>query len=383
MAKKLSFSLIYLKPTSSTIEGFETCRAIHKIEKFKDVPIILLATLNGRVDPRYTTYYGIVDYLKMPLNTDELIERTRKIFSSSSEDLQQPKESVAVVEQGDVVVEEPAGFQEEYDFDTEVQKISGTEQTAEDIVIDQEEDVITDEATEIQEEPAAVYEVDDIPEEPAAPDEAEDVRQAEEDFSYSIEQEKQQEKQKESRSYMNTKEKPKSSIISILLFAGIAVIAIVAGFFAYRMYFSSPAIEKPAAVEAPSVQPQETVPSPSEDSQKPEQVVEEPAPDKVVAEPVSAETVKEVPVTVQKIEPKGKPVHSVQLGAFKTESTAEALANTYKGRGYEAFVQKGATKGNEVIYRVLIGKFENRKEAFQFANEIRVKEKTGTTVFSE
>jgi cell division septation protein DedD len=362
MAKKISFSLIYLKPTSSTIEGFETCRAIHKMEKFRNVPIVLLATLQGRVDPRYTTYYGIVDYLNMPLNPDVLIEKTRKILGISPEDIQKPEEAAAVAEQEAAAVEEPAGIQEEYFFDTDIQERSGTDQTAEDFGTNKEEDIFAENESEIQEAPAEG-------------DETKENRQPAADHSYKTEEEKTE----DSIIAEYKKEKSKGPGIKILLFAGITAIAILAGFFSYRLYFSLPAVGKPVVVKAPAVavptvKPQETIPRPPQEPQKPEPAAAAPAP---------AETVKEAPVKVKEIEPKGKPVHSVQLGAFKTESTAEAFANTYKSKGYEAFTQKGTTKDNEVIYRVLIGKFENRKEAYQLAAKIQTEEKAGTTVFSE
>ena len=79
----------------------------------------------------------------------------------------------------------------------------------------------------------------------------------------------------------------------------------------------------------------------------------------------------------------GKPFYSVQMGAFKSESKAEALVKTYKGKGYEAFIQTGKTKGKGTVYRALIGKFENRKEAAKLAAQVETKEKIKTTIFSE
>ena len=78
-----------------------------------------------------------------------------------------------------------------------------------------------------------------------------------------------------------------------------------------------------------------------------------------------------------------EPFYSVQLGAFKSEVSAEALAKAYKGKGHEAFTHKGTTKDNRPVYRVLIGKFKNRKEASQLAGKLQAKDKIKTTVFSE
>ena len=80
MAEKISPALIYLKPAANSVEGFEVCKAIHNMEKYGNVPIVLLASLRGPLDSRYTTFYGVVDYLKMPLSSGELIEMTKKII---------------------------------------------------------------------------------------------------------------------------------------------------------------------------------------------------------------------------------------------------------------------------------------------------------------
>ena len=61
---------------------------------------------------------------------------------------------------------------------------------------------------------------------------------------------------------------------------------------------------------------------------------------------------------------------------------AEALAKSYKGKGYNAFTHKGTAKDNKTVFRVLIDKFENRKEALQLAAKLQTKEKIKTTVFS-
>jgi cell division septation protein DedD len=78
-----------------------------------------------------------------------------------------------------------------------------------------------------------------------------------------------------------------------------------------------------------------------------------------------------------------EPFYSVQLGAFKSEAGAETLAKVYKGKGHEAFTHKATTTDNMTLYRVLIGKFKNKKEASQLADKLQAKEKIKTTIFSE
>ncbi|MBI1811838.1 MAG: SPOR domain-containing protein, partial [Nitrospirae bacterium] len=109
------------------------------------------------------------------------------------------------------------------------------------------------------------------------------------------------------------------------------------------------------------------------------------APAKPSEMPSVSNSVPAAPATAPKPEPKsaGKIIYHVQLGAFKSTNNAEALAKDYKAKGYQTFVQKSAGKDKEPLYRVLIGKFENKKEAVKLAHSIEVKEKTKAVIFKE
>ena len=72
---------------------------------------------------------------------------------------------------------------------------------------------------------------------------------------------------------------------------------------------------------------------------------------------------------------------AVQIAIFKELSTAETLKESFQRKGYEAFTQKGTTD-KRTFYQVLIGDFENRKEASRLAAQIETKEKIKTTIFS-
>jgi cell division septation protein DedD len=77
------------------------------------------------------------------------------------------------------------------------------------------------------------------------------------------------------------------------------------------------------------------------------------------------------------------PFYSVQLGAFKNEDRAQALAKKFREKGYDAFTQLGITKDNSPIYRVLVSKYEERKSAQKLAGEIRSREEIQTTLYGE
>ncbi len=367
MAEKINPSLIYLKPTSNSIEGFETCKAIHNIDKFRDVPIILLASLKGPLDPRYTTFYGVVDYLKMPVSSEELIAKTEKILGSGRLDLQGPEEqAIGFMEEETAPEEELSKAQDEYSLDAEINEISETGEVREageaDIRPIEEESVVTEEPSETHEAYAGDTGTKEISE-TGGPGE---------DYSYRDAREK----LKVGLGARSMRRRPKQYGLLIPVVVVTAAITIAAaGFLLYRFFISPSEVKQPVMVKPPrQVQQQDTAGLPPREQQKQEQTINEGA-------PVGA--ARETMAVVPETKPAEKPVYSAQLGAFKSEGSAEELAKTYKGKGYEAFTHKGTTKNNETVYRVLIGKFENRKEALQLAAKIRNKEKADTTVFSE
>jgi len=371
MAEKISPALIYLKPVANSVEGFEVCKAIHNMEKYRDVPIILLASLRGPLDSRYTTFYGIVDYLKLPLTSGELSEMTEKILGKRSGD---------IVESG----EEDSRIMEEESVLAEKRPAVSSNEMPEEETADEEEMTVT-------QVPAA--------EDEEFADMAEAV-QPDEDYSFG----ESQEDLKGGLFNRGRRIRHKQPGLLIPIVAVTSLIAVVAaGFLSFKFFTSTPEVKAPAVVTSKAVQKQELpVLPPPEQPKNEEQKSEQPKQDLPAAEPKPAET-KELPkgapalktttAPVQKTaqapaplaatKPSAKTVYSVQLGAFKSESGAAGLVKNYKGKGYEAFTHKGTTKDNVSVYRVLIGEFENRKEALRLAAQIETKEKIKTTIYSQ
>jgi cell division septation protein DedD/CheY-like chemotaxis protein len=371
VAEKISPALIFIKPAANNVEGFEVCKAIHNMEKYRDVPIILLASLRGPLDPRYTTFYGVVDYLKMPLTSGEVIEMTEKILGNRSRDIAESgEEDIVSMEEESVLAEKrPAA-------------VSLNEMP--------EETAAEEEITEAQVPAADEEGFADIAE-VGQPDEDYSYRDPREDFRGGM----------FSRDRRIRRRQPGLLIPIVVVTAVIAVV--VAGFISYKFFISSSGVKPPAVISPKAVQKQELpVLPPSEqqknEEQKPEQQKQEsPAAESKPAEmkevPREAPAQKTTTVPVQKTaqapaplpatKPSAKTVYSVQLGAFKSESGAAGLVKNYKGKGYEAFTHKGTTKDNASVYRVLIGEFENRKEALRLAAQIETKEKIKTTIYSQ
>jgi cell division septation protein DedD len=399
MAKKITPSLIYLRPTSGTIEGFDVCKAIHKIEKFKNVPIVLLASLKGPLDPRYTSFYGIVDYLKLPVSAEELVSKTKEVRGSMSHDLGETEKEEGYSEKA-VPAEKLSMAMDEYVSNAGADETAGIGQSGESDVGFDEADVAV---------PGGLSAVSGPSAEAAGVDEDSEIGQPSEDYSYRDVQEK----LKDNLGTKGMRRRPGQHDLFIPVAAVIAAILVVAGgFLAYR-FFSSPAEKKvPLAVKpVQQVQQQQAAVPPLPITQKKEEpvTVTKPAETKEVPQKAIAPIAETKPAEAKKgaqkaiapiaetqaaveatqkasaakpeSKPAGKPGYSVQLGAFKSESSADALVKTYKGKGYEAFTLKGTTKEKATVYRVLVGRFENKKEALQLEGRIRTKEKAGTIVF--
>ena len=88
MAKKVNPSLIFINPALSGTSGLEVCKTIHGTEQLKDIPIVVLSSFEGAMDQRYAEAYGIVDSLKKPFTTKELISKTGNVLSMEHGDIQ-------------------------------------------------------------------------------------------------------------------------------------------------------------------------------------------------------------------------------------------------------------------------------------------------------
>ncbi len=101
------------------------------------------------------------------------------------------------------------------------------------------------------------------------------------------------------------------------------------------------------------------------------------------------EAVTEVPKTEQKekgIEKKEKKItkrvyYTIQVGAFRISSEAEALKRKLQKKGYTVRIVE--TKGDKKFYRVRVGKFKSRAEAENMAIKITRNEGLKTIVLTE
>lgn len=165
---------------------------------------------------------------------------------------------------------------------------------------------------------------------------------------------------------------------------GIGVLLVIfgAGFLAYRQFM--PVREVPPS---PAIAPPVRVPSAAPETGSKSQL---PPPRNVAeASPPASSAPSTPPKQTSSFssesgsQPPRRPFHSVQLGAFKNEDRAQALAKKFREKGYDAFTQPGVTKDRSPIYRVLVSKHEDRKAARKLAEEIQSREQVETTLYGE
>ena len=405
MARKVRPRLIFINPAMPEGGGLELCSTIHEDEEFKEVPIIMLSTFAGATDPRYTSCYGIVDSLKTPFVPEELISKTEDVL------LKQPVEVQSIgSEAGETVEGEGIEIIEPSDKDA-----GGTAPSLKDFKHGEEAKA---EQPEGMHEEEAVYD-----------ETAEQGKMAEERLSaYAMKR--------------SMRRRGTNALLMPVIGAAAVIIVILAAILFYERDSSLDKKAQPSAANksVQSSQEQTVRAGPAQEPQKPEQTggqsVVAPMPKADVSPPTpGSEPKAEIPksepktaatkpepkvatpkpevkatvpkaetkaaaakpeakaavpksepkaaATKPKAEPSSKGMYSAQLGVFRSEKNAETLTNKYKEKGYEAFVYKTEAKDAGPLYRVLIGKFMDKKEALQMVKSISAKESAQAILFRD
>ena len=385
--EKLSPSLIYMKPLVEGSAGVEPCKAIHGDPILKGVPIVLLESPDGFPDLDILKGYGVVDVLNLTLGPDELIKKTETILGKASSSQLHKGNGWGLTEP--VSPPRPTPHTRAAEDDPQVNEWESIDRAL-----------------------------------------SEKHRRTEVKKPWNDVEEDQGEGTEDESPWSETvrgKEKKRLVLRRPVILAAIFVGVAGAGLLAYQQFAPtrkvwsvrpvtapSPASPKPrdtrpepqvspekkvtdkpgplSAVPTSQVSPTQAPPSQAPPSQAP--VLPSPVPQspaspspasKASVTPAPSPAPAQVPSSLPPSAPLAppKPFYSVQIGAFKNEATAQDLAEKFVGKGYDAFTQRGVTKDKSPIYRVLVSKVEDRKEARKLAEEIRSKEKMETAVYGD
>jgi CheY-like chemotaxis protein len=372
LAELLKPSLIYIKPLELSPTGLKSCKAIHEIPLLKKVPVVILTSLKRELAPDYFRDYGIVDFLEPTFGPEDLIEKTRTILdkplpSGSRKEREQvaspkaarnnrksrfalPRPAILRPAIGIVIFLVIVGVAFLiYQQFMPIRKVSPPPKIASPLKVPSK----TSEAgSKAQLPPGIVVETPA----PASP----------------------------------VTTQPPGSEPKSQLPPG-------------KTVTEAPAPASPATAAAPGAGSKSQLPPGKTPAETP--VPASPVttvasgagsksqlpPGKKVAEtPKPATSLPPTPPgkptsisSKSASQPPGKSFCSVQLGAFKNEETAQALTKKFKDKGYDAFTHRGVTKDGSPIYRVLVGKYEERKAARKAGREIQSREEIATTVYSD
>lgn len=70
--------IVFLDIMMGEVDGFKTCRAIHKADATKDIPIVMVSSKKNRADKVWAAEQGAVAYITKPYTDDEILEVLRQ-----------------------------------------------------------------------------------------------------------------------------------------------------------------------------------------------------------------------------------------------------------------------------------------------------------------
>ncbi|MDP3298077.1 MAG: SPOR domain-containing protein [Thermodesulfovibrionia bacterium] len=337
-AKQIDPDLIFISFLSFGSEGVRVCKSIHSIKNLKEVPVIMLISYPGELDPRYAATLGVVDVLVKPLNTDELVSKTMDVLGRgavSSARYAIPREPLVEKEVRMFPLDEQSNVLEA----TKAESIKAPSELLEDETVEQKKNY-------------ADKEVD------------KDLFKGDYESYRGIKK--------------SLVKKRLPIYAALLIFAGFSVAVL---FFTDTGEKLISAFLEETPGEKKSVQKDitaETLPADKIETKKvfPSVVIDRP--EESVAPAAETDTTNIVQGK-KKIPPKKseffkKTGYSVQVSVYENEKNAVLFVDKLEKKGYEVFVIKELRADNRSVYRVLVGKFKNKNEALNLSRVIRQKE---------
>jgi DNA-binding response OmpR family regulator len=345
-AREYKPDLVFISLFFPDSNGLKISRRIHSEEGLKKVPLMMLISYRGELDPKYTSTIGIVDVLVKPLMPEDIIAKTKKvlgeqaltekpaeepgIFSEAGRDAVPLEEEGALRVEGHLSVSLPEeesprvqALPQEHELD-EAAKESNQ-------ALDETEEFLKEEADEEGQTPAdkAATEFSEAGP-PAAP----------------IASEEEVLPGEGPRRFFSGRK--------LIVFAAVfAAVVLGLGTYGLKKIVSRTQKAAPAKVAVAGREKKAAVP---------DAAVDRPA------VPAAGRRSEGVLQKQAGTEAGVQYRFTVQVGAFGSEKNAVTLVEIMKKKGFDAFVEKDPSKP---LYRVLIGRFGNPKQASQQAKMLR------------
>jgi CheY-like chemotaxis protein len=392
-AVKIKPSLIFINIAMRDTSGLEIAKGIHETESLKDVPIIIITPHGGTIEPRYTAMYGIFDFIKKAFSPEELISKTIDVVEMKSPDQPTVREIFPI----QAHEQESAAFSP--DEEPVFKEIRAEEIPAPEIVPLQVAgtELIPEHQKEAAHQGLSEKPVPEYIREPEAAESKEPAGKTGSDI-YSMEPDVALPDEEINENISETVgSKPGRKSMTLVLFIILVITAAGAGF-----YFFTNSSGKTEPTQPMPVKPSQTIMQeaqkfgPTTERQEAKQMTEKNMPDPPVSQPQKtldsqqpAEKTKpaadqqKVRKNMAPAKEDKKPFYSVQIGIFKKEANASALVKQFTNLNYKAFSYKTIGKNKKVLYRVLTGRFDGKKEAEILAKTIKSKENTEALIFRE
>ncbi len=338
-------SLIIVKEILDDVSGFDIIKTIHKIELFKDIPVIMLTQLDKEYTGNYEAAYGIINFLKMPYDKEYLISEVKSVVSVESP-FSTSDETVNVSElrkEADKII----GLTEKLNEFVGDQSINSSHKEK-DRVADEEKSNLTDEESKQKEE------------------EESDKIMFNEETKETV--------------YSRLKEK-KTAIIGL----AVAAIVITILFLMYdkddMLVIDEKANQDTSYTEDEKNQPTEVTRSLSDnisESEVVELVEKLNDSEKTRIEDTNNDVKKDINVKtkeeIQNFASVKDFKYSVQVGIFRKLSNAQRLQRGLKKKGYNAFLKETTFK-NRRSYKVMVGQYSTKEKALQVKKRLEEAEK--------
>jgi DNA-binding response OmpR family regulator/cell division septation protein DedD len=379
--------IVFISLLLDATNGLKVSKEIHSLEKLRKVPVVMLVSYEGELDPRYTLNIGIVDVLVKPLKEREIISVTEAVLGP---DTLHPGAEAIIPEPADRgkitgAFQPNEGYlpaTEEEDKNIlalDARSFGGDETIGDKTLLTRQRtektgDVLTGEESceersaescfgrlsstgDIETDEEQKYS-EPLPEEEYLVDERE-IRRG--DASDLVDQ-------------RGVKVLRKKSLIAAAVLALIVAIGI-GTFWGLQFFFS---------VKSEDVAPPQSHELSRKEMNSLRQKITEAPP--ATNTPQTGADHADGAASGASGAASGdrtEAIFSAQVGYFGNRKNAELLAERMKLKGYRVFLNREEKASGEIFYRVLVGKFSNRAEALEQAEVILRKEDMKSLLYKE
>jgi DNA-binding response OmpR family regulator len=85
LARDVDFDLVLTDVRMPGLDGYELTRELRSMDRYRQVPIMMVSTLDEKIDKERGFSAGADEYIEKPFGEDQLIERARDLLSDMAQ----------------------------------------------------------------------------------------------------------------------------------------------------------------------------------------------------------------------------------------------------------------------------------------------------------